>query len=341
MSFRRFATGAALAIAGLAAAVGIGLLANSISGDSVGLGAEPLSAGETLAPATVKAENRQRQRQRQRQRRRRNRGGDERPTDTVQVPPSTSDGNGTVTTFDDHGGDRSGSDDNSGSGSSSSGSGSDDSSGSGSSGSGSDDSSHSGGSDDDWVGARRGGTGRVAGLSNVWSTRLIWQPRPEQPEDFGSIRTVHERAFDPSPAEAQLVDLLRDEQAHVAELCLVAARDDEIDGHVFYSRARLNSGLEVLALAPMAVLPEHQRSGVGSALVTESLRRAAETSFPLVIVLGHAEYYPRFGFEPARPLGIEAPFEVPPEAWMAYRLPAYSAEARGTIVYADAFTSVT
>jgi hypothetical protein len=128
--------------------VGIGLLANSISGDSVGLGAEPLSAGETLAPATVKAENRQRQRQRQRQRRRRNRGGDDRPADTVQVPPSTADDDGTVTTFDDHGGDRIESDDNSGSGSS--GSGSDDSSGSGSSGSGgSDDSSHSGGSDDD------------------------------------------------------------------------------------------------------------------------------------------------------------------------------------------------
>ena len=146
MTFRRFATGAALAIAGLAAAVGIGLLANSISGDSVGLGAEPLSAGETLAPATVKAENRERQRQRRHRNRNRNRGGDDRPADTVTVPPSTSDDDGTVTTFDDHGGDTSGSDDNSGSGSSSSGSGS---SGSGSSGSGSDDSSHSGGSDDD------------------------------------------------------------------------------------------------------------------------------------------------------------------------------------------------
>jgi hypothetical protein len=145
MTFRRVATGAALAIAGLAAAVGIGLLANSISGDSVGLGAEPLSAGETLAPATVKAENRERQRQRRHRNRNRNRGGDDRPADTVQVPPSRSD-DGTVTTFDDHGGDRTGSDDNSGSGSSSSGSGS---SGSGSSGSGSGDSSHSGGSDDD------------------------------------------------------------------------------------------------------------------------------------------------------------------------------------------------
>ena len=144
MSFRRFATGAALAVAGLAAAVGIGLLANSISGDSVGLGAEPLSAGETLVPATVKAENRQRQRQRQR--RRRNRGGDDRPADSVAVPPPAPD-DGTVTTFDDHGGDDGGGDDNSGSGSS--GSGSSGSGSNGSSGSGSDDSSHSGGSDDD------------------------------------------------------------------------------------------------------------------------------------------------------------------------------------------------
>ena len=148
MTFRRFATGAAVAIAGLAAAVGIGLLANSISGDSVGLGAEPLSAGETLAPATVKRaeasrKQHQRQRQRQRQRRRRNRGGDDRPAGTVAAPPHAP--GGTVTTFDDHGGDRSGSGD-SGSGSSNSGSGSSDSgsSGSGSSGSG----SGSGGSDD-------------------------------------------------------------------------------------------------------------------------------------------------------------------------------------------------
>jgi hypothetical protein len=147
MTFRRLATGAALAIAGLAAAVGIGLLANSISGESVGLGAEPLSAGETLAPATVqKAE--ERRTHRQRQRRRRNRGGDETRTTssgtlTDQIAPAEP--------GDDNGGDLSGSDDNSGPGSTSSGSGSSgsDSSGSGSSGSGSDDSSHSGGSDDD------------------------------------------------------------------------------------------------------------------------------------------------------------------------------------------------
>jgi hypothetical protein len=160
MTFRQFATGAALAIAGLMAAVGIGLLANSISGDNVGLGAEPLSAGETLAPASAKkADDRSRARTRTRKRNR-HRGNDAKPADAVAVPPSSGTG-GTVTTFDDHGGTSgdSGSDDggtsgssgssgsgSSGSGSTPGGSGSGDSSGgSGSSGG----SSHSGGSDDD------------------------------------------------------------------------------------------------------------------------------------------------------------------------------------------------
>src|SRR4051794_17871572 len=101
MTFRKFATGAALAIAGLVAAVGIGLLANSISGDNVGLGAEPLSAGETLAPASAsKADDHSKTRTRKRKR---NRGNDDKPADTVAVPPSSATG-GTVTTFDDHGG---------------------------------------------------------------------------------------------------------------------------------------------------------------------------------------------------------------------------------------------
>jgi len=57
--------------------------------------------------------------------------------------------------------------------------------------------------------------------------------------------------------------------------------------------------------------------------------------------VGHADYYPRFGFEPAEPLGIRAPFDVPAEVWMAYKLPAYTPEAEGTVIYPDAFASVT
>jgi hypothetical protein len=130
MSLRRFATGAALAIAGLVAAVGIGLLANSISGDNVGLSAEPLSAGETLAPkaddrggdSAKQRAARERARKRQAARRRAQREANQ-PADAVDVPaPGTAPA---TTTFDDHGGlrDDGGSDDNSGSGSSGSGSG--------------------------------------------------------------------------------------------------------------------------------------------------------------------------------------------------------------------------
>jgi hypothetical protein len=143
MTLRRFATGAALAIAGLAAAVGIGLLANSISGDSVGLGAEPLSAGNTLAPASAKADDKVKQRKAPKQRQRK-RAADKRankPADTVTVQPSTP-AAGTVTTFDDHGGEGGDDGSNSGSGSTesgSSGSGSSGSESSGSGGSGSDD----------------------------------------------------------------------------------------------------------------------------------------------------------------------------------------------------------
>jgi putative acetyltransferase len=165
----------------------------------------------------------------------------------------------------------------------------------------------------------------------------IWDVRPEQREDFDVIRELHERAFDPSRAEAALVDALRGSDVHVPELCLVASRDGPVVGHIMFSRARLAFGPRVLALAPMAVLPEHQRQGAGSALVTEALRRAEETDCPLVIVLGHADYYPRFGFESADALGIQAPFDVPTESWMAYRLPAYTRNACGAMIYADAF----
>ena len=106
---------------------------------------------------------------------------------------------------------------------------------------------------------------------------------------------------------------------------------DDVTGHIFFSKATLESGHAVLALAPMAVLPELQRAGVGSALIRAALRRAAETSYPLVVVLGHAEYYPRFGFEPGHMRGIRSPYEVPPEAWMVHLLPAYGPQVSGLV----------
>jgi putative acetyltransferase len=167
--------------------------------------------------------------------------------------------------------------------------------------------------------------------------------RPERDQDSPAISAVHERAF-PAPDEARLVEALRADGAHVPELCLVAVggAGQAVVGHIFYSRAALQpSGVAVLALAPMAVLPDHQGTGVGGALIRASLDLAGATRYPLVVILGHADYYPRFGAEPAGPLGVEAPFEVPPESWMAVRLPAYSDDACGTVEYAAAFGAVT
>lgn len=173
--------------------------------------------------------------------------------------------------------------------------------------------------------------------------------RPERPAQHAAARRVHERAF-PTTAEADLVDALRAEGAVVPELCLVAldgdGRGGAVLGHIVFSRARLDSGTPLLVLAPIAVHPDAQRRGIGRALVREALRRApaAAPGVPLVSVLGDAAYYPRFGFEPAAPLGIRAPFDVPEDAWMVFRLPAYPADDRprpeGTVVYADAFAAV-
>ena len=151
---------------------------------------------------------------------------------------------------------------------------------------------------------------------------------------------MHERAFAPGLEEADLVDALRAARVHVPELCLVALHGGSVVGHIAFSRARLDSGHPVLALAPMGVVPEHQRQGAGSALVSEGIRRAAETDFPMVVVVGHAAYYPRFGFEPADAFDLHAPFSVPSEAWMVHRLPAYRRDARGTVIYPDAFTGL-
>lgn len=165
----------------------------------------------------------------------------------------------------------------------------------------------------------------------------MWTIRLETRRDAAAIRDVHLRAFAPERTEADLVETLRAGEAYMPELCLVALDGDAVAGHIAFSRAHLDSGHSVLVLAPVGVLPERQGDGAGSALVREGLRRAAQTEFGVIVVLGHAAYYPRFGFEPAGDLGIEAPFPVPAEAWMAHRLPGHRTEMRGTVVYPSAF----
>jgi putative acetyltransferase len=141
--------------------------------------------------------------------------------------------------------------------------------------------------------------------------------RPEEPEDRAAVRAVNERAFG-CAEEADVVDRLRERCEGL--LSLVATRHDRVVGHILFSPASIDgpSGpLELMGLAPMAVLPECQRQGVGSALVETGLAILRERGCPAVIVLGHPEYYPRFGFAPASRRGIGCQWPgLPDEAFM-------------------------
>ncbi len=160
--------------------------------------------------------------------------------------------------------------------------------------------------------------------------------RPEAPEDAAAVRALHLAAFAPSTVEAEILDALRAAGDLVPALTLVAEREGAIAGHVAISRAWVED-VEVLALGPIGVLPAVQHGGIGAALMRATLAAASGTSYPLVALLGHADYYPRFGFESADALGLACPYPVAPEHWMAYRLPAYDASVRGAFRYADAF----
>ena len=140
--------------------------------------------------------------------------------------------------------------------------------------------------------------------------------RKEQPQDIPIIHEVNKRAFG-QLLEADLVDRLRRNCNDL--LSLVAVVGNEIVGHILFSPVTVE-GEETMAegmgLAPMAVLPEYQRQGIGSKLVRAGIARLASSGCGFVIVLGHADYYPRFGFEPASRYGIRSEWEVPDDAFM-------------------------
>jgi putative acetyltransferase len=156
--------------------------------------------------------------------------------------------------------------------------------------------------------------------------------RPETPEDFAEIDDVVRAAFD-GEDEVKLVHEIRSLEAYVPELALVAVNDDGIVGHVMLSYASLD-GRRVLQLAPLAVKPGRQKQGIGDALTRRALELAEARGEPLVLVLGHADYYPRFGFERAREKGIEYFVPgVPDEAWMVRTLSSYDASYTGTATF--------
>jgi putative acetyltransferase len=165
--------------------------------------------------------------------------------------------------------------------------------------------------------------------------------REETPEDFRAVRRVNELAFG-RPQEATLVEALKDKAD--SYLSLVAEAEGQIVGHIFFSPVTIESGEgahDAFALAPMAVLPEFQGRGVGSRLVLEGLEECLKRGHELVFVLGHPEYYPRFGFEPTSRRGITCEFPVPEEVFMLKELRAGALEGvRGVVRYHPEFGKV-
>jgi putative acetyltransferase len=162
------------------------------------------------------------------------------------------------------------------------------------------------------------------------------------PADAAAIRAVNVAAF-PTPAEADLVEVIRASERFVPELSLVACLGEDVVGHLLLSYVTLQTGdgpEEVLELAPMAVVPEHQNEGIGSALVVAGLDAAEVRDEPLVLVLGHPWFYPRFGFRPASGFGIVPPRPVPDAAFMVKPLTTYRRVLSGRVVYPAAFDLV-
>jgi putative acetyltransferase len=144
--------------------------------------------------------------------------------------------------------------------------------------------------------------------------------RSETPEDVGSIRYVNDQAFGPED-ESKLIEKLR--KRGVLTISLVAVQDGEIVGHIAFSPVVVESeasSFGAITLAPMAVLPAYQRKEIGSQLVRAGLEECRRLGHEIIVVLGHPDYYPRFGFVLARPKGIDCEFEVPEEAWMILEL---------------------
>jgi len=164
--------------------------------------------------------------------------------------------------------------------------------------------------------------------------------RPEIVDDQAAVHDLTEAAFGRA-TEADLVDCLRASDVWVPCLSLVAEGEDgRVIGHLLLSYTTLATvdGLQdVLSLAPLAVHPAHQRRGVGGALIRAGIDAAEAREEPLVVVLGHPWYYPRFGFEPAIRSGIEAPRPVPDHVFMVRRLARWSPSLRGRITYPACF----
>lgn len=169
--------------------------------------------------------------------------------------------------------------------------------------------------------------------------------REEKQADYDAVYDLIETAFKESELsdhqEQFLVQRLRKSKSFVPELSLVAEFDNKIVGHVLLTRIKIindKKKFESLALAPLTVLPEYQNRGIGGMLIEKAHQVARGLGYTSVILLGHENYYPRFGYVPADRFGIKLTFEVPAENFLAIELVENGLEGvSGTVEYAKEF----
>ena len=156
--------------------------------------------------------------------------------------------------------------------------------------------------------------------------------RHERLGDEAAIARVNDAAFG-QPDESRIVDAVR-QAGHMA-ISLVAVNEDRVVGHILFTPVDMTSSAPVLTmfgLGPMAVLPEWQRRGIGSKLVEAGLRECSDVGCQVVVVIGHPEFYPRFGFRPAGAFGLRSEFAVRDEAFMVAELMPGALAGRGGLV---------
>ena len=162
--------------------------------------------------------------------------------------------------------------------------------------------------------------------------------REECHDDIAAVRDLNRQAFG-QDQESNIVDVLRANEA--ALLSLVATVDDRVVGHIMYSPAVVGDNITGAALGPMAVLPEYQRQRIGSKLIKAGNRKLKDAGCPFIVVVGHADYYPRFGFRPASEHGIKCQWDVPDDVFMLLVLDQAKMEGvSGLAKYRHEFSSV-
>ena len=164
--------------------------------------------------------------------------------------------------------------------------------------------------------------------------------RQEDENDYDQVYNVVKAAFEKAERsdgnEQDLVVALRKSDSFISELSLVAVSENRVIGYILFTKIKIGE-VTALALAPLAVLPEYQRRGIGTELIAEGHKIAAQLNYDYSVVLGSSQYYSKFGYIPAGRYNIKAPFHVKDECFMALKLSENAIAVNGTVEYDKAF----